>query len=72
MNLFQKAKKVLNNERGAYGAVELMAIVAVVIVVSLAVTGKLSDGDSGLPNAADTAVSTINEQILDATGASDE
>ncbi len=71
MNFIHQAKRIFNNEKGAYGAVELMAIVAVVIVVSLAVTGKLSDGDSGLPNAADTAVSTINEQILDATGAGD-
>ena len=43
-----------------------MAIVAVVIVVSVAVTSKLSGAD-GLPSAADRAVSSINGQIEEAT-----
>lgn len=67
MQIIKKVVKTLKNERGAYGAVELMAIVAVVIVVSVAVTSKLS-GENGLPSAADSAVETINQQIVEATG----
>lgn len=66
MRTVKKVVKMVKSENGAYGAVELMAIVAVVIVVSLAVTNKLKDPASGLPNAADNAVGTINTQITDA------
>lgn len=56
-------KKLIRDERGAFGSVELMFIVGIVVVVAGAIMTALSNSDSGLPSGANNVVNRVNDAI---------
>ncbi len=63
-----KVRKFFQDQRGAYGGVEMMFIVAIVVVVAMSVMGTFSSDTTGLPSAAQTTITTVTDSINSATG----
>lgn len=61
-------KKFLGDERGAFGSVELMFIVGIVVVVAGAIMTALSNSETGLPSGASTVVERVNGAIQTGAG----
>lgn len=70
MLLLSLIKKILKDERGAYGGVEVMLIVGIVVVIAMSIMGAFKgDGaTTGLPGSAKSVSDTVQSTITGAAG----
>lgn len=63
-------KRILKDERGAYGSVELMFVVGIIVVLAMAIMSAFKgDGSTtGLPGAAKNVADTVTNTITGAAG----
>lgn len=69
--MLSSIKKILKDERGAYGGVELMFIVGIVVTIAVTIMGAFKgDGTTtGLPGAAQNVSRMVQNTITSATTA---
>lgn len=68
--MLKRIKHIFQDERGAYGGVELAVIIGIVLTVTMAILNAFKGNGSttGLPGAANNVVDTVTSTINNAAG----